>query len=91
MRQVPDAGHEHEPRVTEQCHELLLVVVYGALGSLFMPFLALTLLFLMNSRAVPQQWRNRWWVNVILVLVAAMFLFLGGNELVKAVAPLFGG
>ncbi|MFC8801372.1 Nramp family divalent metal transporter [Promicromonospora sp. NPDC057138] len=70
---------------------ILLVVVYGALGSLFMPFLALTLLILMNSKAVPRQWRNRWWVNVILALVAAMFLFLGGNELVKAVAPLLGG
>src|SRR5690606_41590039 len=70
---------------------ILLVVIYGALGSLFMPFLALTLLFLMNSRAVPERWRNRWWVNVVLVLVAAMFLVLGGNELVKAVSPLFGG
>jgi Mn2+/Fe2+ NRAMP family transporter len=70
---------------------ILLVVVYGALGSLFMPFLALTLLMLMNSKAVPPQWRNRWWVNVILVLVAVMFLVLGGNELVKTVAPLFGG
>jgi Mn2+/Fe2+ NRAMP family transporter len=70
---------------------ILLVVLYGALGSLFMPFLALTLLILMNSKAVPLRWRNRWWVNVILVLVAAMFLFLGGNELIKAVAPLFGG
>ncbi|GAA4724498.1 Mn2+ and Fe2+ transporters of the NRAMP family [Promicromonospora umidemergens] len=70
---------------------ILLVVLYGALGSLFMPFLALTLLILMNSKAVPLRWRNRWWVNVILVLVAAMFLFLGGTELIKAVAPLFGG
>ena len=70
---------------------ILLVVLYGALGSLFMPFLALTLLILMNSKAVPLQWRNRWWVNVILALVAAMFLFLGGNELIKVIAPLFGG
>jgi Mn2+/Fe2+ NRAMP family transporter len=70
---------------------ILLVVIYGALGSLFMPFLAVTLLILMNSKAVPQQWRNRWWVNVILSLVAAMFLYLGGNELVKAVTPLLGG
>jgi Mn2+/Fe2+ NRAMP family transporter len=70
---------------------ILLVVLYGALGSLFMPFLALTLLILMNSKAVPLRWRNRWWVNVILVLVAGMFLVLGGNELVKAVSPLFGG
>lgn len=68
---------------------ILLVVMYGALGSLFMPFLALTLLILMNSKAVPRQWRNRWWVNVILVLVAVMFLFLGGNELLKAIAPVF--
>jgi hypothetical protein len=45
----------------------------------------------MNSKAVPLQWRNRWWVNVILVLVAVMFLVLGGNELIKVVAPLFGG
>lgn len=70
---------------------ILLVVLYGALGSLFMPFLALTLLILMNSKAVPLQWRNRWWVNVILALVAVMFLVLGGNELVKVIAPIFGG
>jgi Mn2+/Fe2+ NRAMP family transporter len=70
---------------------ILLVVVYGALGSLFMPFLAITLLLLMNSKVVPEQWRNRWWVNVVLSLVAAMFLVLGINELIKAVAPLFGG
>ncbi|MEV0953600.1 Nramp family divalent metal transporter [Promicromonospora sp. NPDC050249] len=70
---------------------ILLVVLYGALGSLFMPFLALTLLILMNSKAVPLQWRNRWWVNVILALVAVMFLFLGGNELIKVIAPVFGG
>lgn len=69
---------------------ILLVVVYGALGSLFMPFLALTLLFLNNSKAVPARWRNRWWVNVVLVLVAVMFLVLGGNELYKAIAPLLG-
>jgi Mn2+/Fe2+ NRAMP family transporter len=67
-----------------------LVVVYGVLGSLFMPFLAVTLLFLLNSRAVPERWRNRAWLNVVLGVIAAMFLVLGVNELVKAVEPLLG-
>ncbi|PZR54374.1 divalent metal cation transporter [Xylanimonas oleitrophica] len=69
---------------------IALVVAYGALGSLFMPFLAITLLFLLNSEAVPVRWRNRAWLNVVLVLVAGVFVVLGVNELVKAVAPLFG-
>lgn len=60
-----------------------LVIAYGALGSLFMPFLAVTLLFLNNSSAVPRRWRNRWWVNVVLVAVAAMFLLLGYHQLVS--------
>jgi Mn2+/Fe2+ NRAMP family transporter len=69
---------------------IALVVVYGVLGSLFMPFLAVTLLFLLNSRAVPERWRNRAWLNVVLGVIAAMFLVLGVNELVKAVEPLLG-
>lgn len=67
---------------------IALVVAYGALGSLFMPFLAITLLLLMNSSRVPERWRNRWWVNAVLVLVTLLFLTLGVNELLKALAPL---
>ncbi len=70
---------------------IALVVVYGVLGSLFMPFLAITLLFLLNSQAVPAAWRNRAWLNVVLGAVAALFLALGASELVKAVQPLLGG
>lgn len=70
---------------------IALVVAYGALGAFFMPFLAVTLLVLLNSRTMPRQWRNRAWLNVVLGLIAAMFVVLGVNELVKAVAPLFGG
>ncbi|WP_166849818.1 Nramp family divalent metal transporter [Isoptericola sp. BMS4] len=70
---------------------IALVVAYGVLGSLFMPFLALTLLFLLNSSRVPRKWRNRPWTNVVLGLVALMFLVLGVSELVKAVEPLIGG
>jgi Mn2+/Fe2+ NRAMP family transporter len=70
---------------------IALVVAYGALGAFFMPFLAVTLLVLLNSRTVPRQWRNRAWLNVVLGLIAAMFVVLGVNELVKALAPLLGG
>jgi len=69
---------------------IALVVAYGVLGSLFMPFLAVTLLFLLNSSAMPERWRNKAWLNVVLGLIAAMFLVLGINELVKVVQPLFG-
>lgn len=63
---------------------IALVIAYGALGSLFMPFLAITLLFLNNSSSVPREWRNRWWVNLLLAVVAAMFLLLGYNQLASA-------
>jgi Mn2+/Fe2+ NRAMP family transporter len=69
---------------------IALVVAYGVLGSLFMPFLAVTLLFLLNSKAVPEQWRNKAWLNVELGLIAAMFAVLGVNELIKVLQPLFG-
>ncbi|WP_125774426.1 Nramp family divalent metal transporter [Antribacter gilvus] len=67
---------------------IALVVAYGALGALFMPFMAVTLLFLLNSSAVPAGWRNTWWLNVVLAAVATLFLVLGVNELVKVVQPL---
>ena len=70
---------------------IALVVAYGVLGSLFMPFLAITLLFLLNSSRVPREWRNKAWINVVLALVAAMFLVLGVNELIKALTPVLGG
>ena len=66
-----------------------LIVAYGVLGSLFMPFLAATLLLLLNSRHVPKQWRNGWLLNSIMVAVLAIFVTLGINELVGALSPLF--
>ncbi|WP_298251855.1 Nramp family divalent metal transporter [uncultured Arthrobacter sp.] len=62
-----------------------LILLYGVLGSLFMPFLAITLLVLLNSSRLAQQWRNRWLSNVFLVITTVVFLVLGLNELVKAV------
>ncbi|NYI71945.1 Mn2+/Fe2+ NRAMP family transporter [Naumannella cuiyingiana] len=60
-----------------------LILAYTVLGAFFMPFLGLTLIFLLNSKAMGQ-WRNRWWANVGLVLVAVLFFYLGFNELTKA-------
>lgn len=59
-----------------------LVVAYGVLGSFFMPFLAITLLWLLNSPRTPAEWRNGAWSNVGLILGALLFLAVGGNELV---------
>ncbi|NHA70258.1 Nramp family divalent metal transporter, partial [Phycicoccus flavus] len=68
-----------------------LILAYGVLGSLFMPFLAVTLLWILNTDRVPRQWRNKPLTNVLLGLCAVAFLVLGVNELVGAVQKAFGG
>lgn len=71
---------------------IFLILLYGALGALFMPFLAITLLFLNNQkRFVPLKFRNRWFHNVLLGLTAGIFLALGAYELYEAIAPLWNG
>lgn len=59
-----------------------LIVAYGVLGSLFMPFLAGTLLWLLNSARTPQQWRSGWTSNVPLAAATALFAALAVNELI---------
>ncbi|MFD1717642.1 Nramp family divalent metal transporter [Georgenia deserti] len=61
-----------------------LVIAYGALGALFMPFLAITLLGLLNSSSMPQQWRNGWLGNTLLAVVALLFVWLGVDQLIGA-------
>jgi Mn2+/Fe2+ NRAMP family transporter len=68
-----------------------LILAYGVLGSLFMPFLAVTLLGLLNGKRIPAQWANKLATNLALGLTALLFLVLGGQQLLKAVAPLIGG
>lgn len=67
----------------------LLIVGYGVLGALFMPFLAVTLLLLLNRRQVDKRWRNGFVSNTLLGATCLVFLALGANELAKALAPLF--
>jgi Mn2+/Fe2+ NRAMP family transporter len=57
-----------------------LIVAYGALGALFLPFLAGTLLWLMNSSRVPRAHRNGWLSNTVLVVAGALFIVLCANE-----------
>ncbi len=66
-----------------------LILAYGVLGSLFMPFLAVTLLGLLNSKNVDKQWRNKLPTNIALGVCALLFVILGVHQLVTAVTPLF--
>ncbi|CAN7396054.1 Nramp family divalent metal transporter [Brevundimonas sp. LjRoot202] len=63
-----------------------LIVAYGALGALFMPFLALTLIWLLNSGRTPAEWRSGWLSNAMLGAGGVLFCVLAGREL----AGLFG-
>ena len=65
-----------------------LILAYGVLGAFFMPFLSITLLWLLNTDRIPREWRNRAWSNVVLALCAAAFITLVATELQKAVANL---
>lgn len=53
-----------------------LVVVYGVLGAFFMPFLALTLLWLLNSSRTPTEWRNGKLSNTMLTVGGLLFVVL---------------
>lgn len=62
-----------------------LIIAYGALGALFMPFLAITLLYLLNSKKyIPlTEDRNGLISNFILTISIILFAVLAVNELIK--------
>ncbi|MDQ1005217.1 Mn2+/Fe2+ NRAMP family transporter [Neobacillus niacini] len=64
-----------------------LIILYGALGALFMPFLAISLLILLNSKSVIEEYRNKLIANLVLVGCLVLFAFLCINQLVNV----FGG
>jgi Mn2+/Fe2+ NRAMP family transporter len=71
---------------------IFLILLYGTLGALFMPFLAFTLLILNNQkRLVPSQFRNNWVHNGLLGITALVFVVLGVQQLVNALSPLWEG
>ncbi|MFF8815982.1 Nramp family divalent metal transporter [Streptomyces pactum] len=53
-----------------------LVIGYGVLGAFFMPFLAVTLLWLLNTDRTPHAWRNGPVSNVMLAAAGLLFLVL---------------
>lgn len=56
---------------------VFLILLYGVLGALFMPFLAVTLLGLLNTSRTPKNWRNGIFTNSVLVICAVLFGILG--------------
>ncbi|MFJ5261166.1 Nramp family divalent metal transporter [Streptomyces sp. NPDC088387] len=53
-----------------------LVIIYGVLGAAFLPFLAGTLLWLLNSPRTPREWRSGAVSNTMLVIAGLLFLAL---------------
>ena len=71
---------------------LLVIVTYTVIGSLFVPFLAGTLLYLNNKvdwadKDVP---KNAMMTNVLLVAILVLFLFVGAQEAMNALKRIMG-
>jgi hypothetical protein len=64
---------------------LFVIVTYTIVGSLLIPFLAATLLYLNNrvkwTAPVPH---NHWTTNVLLLLILALFMMVGAQEVINA-------
>ncbi|MFI0237213.1 Nramp family divalent metal transporter [Streptomyces sp. NPDC016845] len=58
-----------------------LVILYGVLGAAFMPFLALTLVWLLNSSRTPSAWRNGWLSNGMLTVAGLLFVVLCAKQI----------
>lgn len=63
-----------------------LAVAYGALGAFFMPFLALTLIWLLNSSRTPKEWRNGVVSNGLLGAAALLFIVLCVVQLLDTIS-----
>ncbi len=71
---------------------LLVIVTYTVIGSLFVPFLAATLLYLNNrvawaDMAVP---KNALTTNLLLIAILVLFLFVGAQEAMSALRRVMG-
>jgi Mn2+/Fe2+ NRAMP family transporter len=64
---------------------IFVIIVYTIVGSLFVPFLAATLLYLNNrvrwTAAVPH---NSWTTNLLLIVILALFAVVGVQEIINA-------
>ena len=60
---------------------VLMVIIYAALGALLLPFMAITLLWLLNRR-VARDYRNRILSNVLMVAAVLPFGVLAVQEII---------
>jgi Mn2+/Fe2+ NRAMP family transporter len=64
---------------------LVIIVTYTIVGSLFVPFLAATLLYLNNrvrwTTPVPH---NHWTTNALLIAILVLFVLVGAQEVINA-------
>jgi Mn2+/Fe2+ NRAMP family transporter len=61
-----------------------LVIIYASLGALFLPFLAITLMLLLNSSRVAPEYRNRLATNILLAISVIPFIVVGVQEVLGA-------
>lgn len=61
-----------------------IVIIYASLGALFMPFLALTLMWLLNRR-VRREYRSGWLSNLILGISVLLFAVVAAQEIIGAI------
>jgi Mn2+/Fe2+ NRAMP family transporter len=65
---------------------ILIVMTFTIIGSLFIPFLAVTLLYLNNRIAWPPGVpHNHWTTNGLLIVILGLFLMIGALEVTNAV------
>jgi Mn2+/Fe2+ NRAMP family transporter len=64
---------------------VLLVIIYAALGALLLPFMAGTLLYLLNSRRIGSSYRNRIVSNAAMGVAVLLFVVIA----VEAIVGLF--
>lgn len=60
---------------------IAIVIAYTVLGALFMPYLAGTLLALLNNRRLPQEFRSGWLSNGVLTIALVLFAVLCVQEI----------
>ena len=63
-----------------------IVIIYASLGAIFMPFLAITLIWLLNLR-VGREFRSGWLSNLILAFSVLLFVAVAVQEIIGT----FGG
>lgn len=68
---------------------IFLILAYGVLGALFMPFMSVTLLWILNTDRVPPEWRNKLLTNILLVICTLAFAALAVDQLRSSIMRLF--